>query len=257
MRSESGNFNAFTMEYAADIARYTEPLIADDVLFACNFVSSPLEGTGGETIAVIVAPTGLGWGHTLTLSGGSQSLDLVSGSAPVPYYAGGNVSAAVVDPGQLPAPLFTAGSWLFSSAGPPEFQQPLTFSPEIEAANFDTLQTIGRSQDVTVTWNPVGFGQNDVVTATLQDVLNRPGLNGGGAIVCRVPALDGEVTFPAGLLSKLPASSGVQGLAPTLSLAAAAKPGTAPVFSLPVADGTPLPAVFRQSSFELWPIMVQ
>ncbi len=257
VRSESANLDAFTMQHAADIARYTEPLVADDVLFACNFVSSPAEGTGGETIAVIVAPTGLGWGHTVTLSGGGQSLDLISGTAPVPFYVGGNVSAAVADPSQLPPPLFTAGPWTFSSAGPPAFQLPLTFSPEIEATNFDALQTIGRSQDVTVTWNPFGFGRNDVVTATLQDVVNLPGLNGGGAIVCRVPALDGQVTFPASLLNRLPSSIGVEGLAPTLSLAVAAKPGTAPVFSLPVADGSQLPAVFRQSSMELWPIIVQ
>ena len=257
VRNENGNLNAFTMEYAADIARYTEPLVADDVLFACSFEGSPAKGTAGVSIAVLVAPTGLEWGHTVTLSGGGQSLDLVSGSAPVPFYTGGNASAVVADPGQLPVPLFTAGSWLFSSAGPPAFQLPLTFSPEIEATNFGALQTIGRSRDVTVTWNPAGFEQNDVVTATLQDVLNMPGLNGGGAIVCRVPALNGQVTFPASLLNRLPASSGVRGLAPTLSLAVGAKPGTAPVFSLPVADGTQLPAVFRQSSVELWPIMVQ
>ncbi len=257
VRSENGNLDAFTMQHAADIARYTEPLVSDDVLFTCSFESSPAEGTAGGVFAVLVAPTGLGWGHQVTLSGGGQSLDLVSGSAPVPFYTGGNVSAAVADPGQFPAPLFTAGLWMFSSAGPPAFQLPLTFSPEIEATNFGALQTIGRSQDVTVTWNPAGFGQNDAVTATLQDTLNSPFYFGGGAIVCRVPALNGQVTFPANLLNRLPASSGVRGLAPTLSLAVGAKPGTAPVFSLPLTDGTQLPAVFRQSSVELWPIMVQ
>ena len=95
------------------------------------------------------------------------------------------------------------------------------------------------------------------MTATLQDAELTRFYYRGGEIACRAPASTGQVTLPAVLLSMLPSSIGVQGAAPTLTLAVGSKPGTAPVFSLPLVDGSQLPAVFRQSSFELWPIIVQ
>ncbi len=253
-RNENASFVPATGLNAASVAAFTEPLVADDVLFGCEFQASQAAGTP----AFIRSTGGISFGSEVILSGGGRTLAMTSNGSPVALYSGSEASATASDPSQLPVPTFTAGPWEFSGTGAPAFQQQLTFSPEIAATNFGALQTIGRTRDLAVKWNAAGFGANDMVTATLQEVLNSQWFSGGGVIVCRAPALKGQIVFPASLLGQLPSSIGVQGLAPTLSLAVGAKPGTAEVFSLPSGPSAlPLPAVFRQSSVETWPVAIQ
>lgn len=245
-RNENASFVLFNGLNAASVAVFTEPLVADDVLFGCEFQTSP----AASVPVALAVPVPLSQPSGDSLSGGGRTIDLSS------FWS--ETSAAAANPSQLPAPTFTAGSWQLIGTGAAMFQAPLTFSPEIAATNFGVLQTIGRTQDLAVTWNLTGFGPNDVVTATLQDALNSEWFTGGGVIVCRVPALNGRVDFPASLLGQLPSSIGLQRLAPTLSLAAGAKPGAAEVFSLPSGPSAlPLPGVFRQNSVETWPVVIQ
>ena len=253
-RTENANFVPSTGLNAASVSVFTEPLVADDVLLGCEFQTSQ----AANVPAFVNSSGGISFGSEVILSGDAQTFVLTANGSPVALYAGGETSATVSGPSQLPAPLFAAGAWNFSGGGAPLFQLQLTFSPEIAVTNFGALQTIGRTRDLAVTWNPDGFGANDVVTATLQDALNSEWFTGGGVIVCRAPALNGQIVFPASLLGQLPPSAGVQGLAPTLSLAAGAKPGAAEVFSLPSGPSAlPLPGVFRQNSVETWPVVIQ
>ena len=245
-RNENASFVSSTGLNAASVAVFTEPSLADDVLFGCEFQPSQ----AASVPVALVRIGGFGQPLDVSLSGGGRTIDLST--------SWGETSAAVSNPSQLPPPTFIAGPWELIGNGAPAFQTPLTFSPEIEATNFGALQTIGRTRDLAVTWNPDGFGANDVVTATLQEVLNSEWFSGGGVIVCRAPALKGQIVFPASLLGQLPSSIGAQGPAPTLSLAVGAKPGSAKLFSLPSGPSAlRVPAVFRQSSVETWPVTIQ
>ncbi len=244
-RNENASFISSMGWNAASIAVFTEPLVADDVLLGCEFQTSQAAST-----PTLVWSGDFGQPPGVSLSGGGRTIDLSSNWS--------ETSAVVSNPNQLPAPAFTAGTWELIGTGAAMFQTPLTFSPEIAATNFGVLQMIGRTRDLAVTWNPDGFAANDVVTATLQEVLNSEWFTGGGVIVCRTPAGNGQIVFPASLLGQLPSSIGVQGLAPTLSLAVGAKPGTAEVFSLPSGPSAlQVPAVFQQSSVETWPVAIQ
>ncbi len=245
-RNENASFLSSMGWNAASIAVFIQPSLADDVLFGCEFQTSQ----AASVPVALVRIGGFGQSLDVSLSGGGRTIDLSS------FWS--ETSAVASNPNQLPAPAFTAGTWELIGTGAAMFQTPLTFSPEIAATNFGALQTIGRTQDLAVTWNPDGFGANDVVTATLQEVLNSPFFSGGGVLVCRAPALNGQIVFPASLLGQLPSSIGVLVLAPTLSLAVGAKKVAAEVFSLPSGPSAlPVPAVFQQSSVETWPVAIQ
>jgi hypothetical protein len=126
------------------------------------------------------------------------------------------------------------------------------------ATNFSALQTISRQQDQTVTWDPAGFSDQDVVTVTLNG--NSDGGRTFGSrttITCKAPAAIGQVAIPATLLQFVaPGKPSFPGGA-VIELSATRKPGQAQTFTLPLSDGTSLPAVMRFSSSEIWPVAVQ
>jgi hypothetical protein len=218
------------------------------------------------------------FGNKVTLSRRGAALDLISPTAiqsisdgNVQFfhslYSGGQTSPTVSDPSLLPAPLFTPGMWTFSggrgasfmglATGAP-FAQQLMLPPEIMATNFSALQTISREQDQTVTWNPTGFSDQDVVTVTLNGNSDAGRTFGGRTtITCKAPAAIGQVAIPATLLQLVaPGKPSFPGGA-VIELSATRKPGQAQTFTLPLSDGTSLPAVMRFSSSEIWPVAVQ
>jgi hypothetical protein len=137
------------------------------------------------------------------------------------------------------------------------FSQQLMLPPEIMAANFNALQTINRQQDQTIAWNPAGFGENDVVTATLAGNISQAWFNSLTAITCNARAASGQLTIPASLLQNLAASVPAATGGATINLSAAPKPGPVQAFALPLSGGSSLPAVFRFYSSEVWPVAIQ
>jgi hypothetical protein len=127
------------------------------------------------------------------------------------------------------------------------------------AANFNALQTINRQQDQTIVWNPAGFGENDVVTATLAGNISQEWFNAPRAITitCNARAAAGQLTIPATLLQNLAASAAAATGRATINLSAAPKPGQMQTFDLPLSAGSSLPAVFRFDSSEPWTVAIQ
>jgi hypothetical protein len=140
---------------------------------------------------------------------------------------------------------------------------PLTLPAEIMATNFGALQTINRQQDLVVTWDPAGFGDEDVLTVTLSNaakpVATPFGLETGAPLAtCRIPATSGQIVIPAGMLVSLPTTKPGGPPTASISLAVAPRSGPTQTFSLPYTmGGTPVHAVLRFASSESWPVMVE
>ena len=272
-RIESAVFAA-QLVTAPVIAQISGAVLADDAFFGCSVSPSAPSAIG----AVLSIPTFIDFGNKVTLHRSAASVDLTSpgavqiisdGNVQLVHlsYSSGQTSAAVSDPSLLAAPLFAPGTWMFSGGpgssfmgfptGAP-FSQQLTLPPEIAATNFSALQTINRQQDQMVTWNPAEFGDHDAVTVTLNG--NSYGgrtFGGRTTITCRAPASAGQVAIPTTLLQFLAPGKPTAPGGAVIELSATRRTGPTQTFTLPLADGTSLPAVFRFSSSEFWPVSVQ
>ena len=258
VRAESAEFSPMDVN-AAIAAQIAGIVSADDPYFGCSTAPDLLTVAGLFVIAS--GPFDFG---KVTLTGPSATLTL-SSPVPSPFfsYSSFQTSPVVASPGLLPAPVFTSGAWTFSGSGGRSsslgtttglpFSQQLMLPPEIMATNFSALQTISRQQDQTVTWNPAGFSDQEVVTVTLNG--NRSGgrISGPITIICKGPATAGEVVIPASLLQTLaPTGAGA-----VVELSAGSKSSQAQTFTLPLSNGSSLPAVIRFSSSEIWPVAIQ
>src|SRR6185437_614154 len=145
---------------------FTEPLLADDAYFACTATNDSLVG------AILRAFGSIGdLGPALTLSSGSKTLTLPSQF--FVYQASIPDPPATSTPDALPSPFFTPGQWQISSQGSATvkpFQASALFPPQIRATNFANLTMTDRTRDQTITWNPTGYGDSDVVTFSLYAV---------------------------------------------------------------------------------------
>ena len=273
-RAELADFRP-QMVNASLVAQISGTVVADEAFFGCTAASA-----GGLAISGVFAfPSPYDFGKAVTLQGAGGTLSL---TAPLgPFYEGQQTSPTVPDPGALAMPLFTAGDWTFSGQGgtggqgvvaTSPFSVPLALPTEIMATNFTALQTINRQQDLTVMWNPSGFGAGDVLTVTLGGYAGPLYFSlsgfapisqwfyvapGQAAVWCNMPASSGQVVIPAAMVGRL--TPGKPGGPPnaTVSLSVNQRPGHRQTFSLPLSDGTSLPVVLQFSSSETWPVMVQ
>jgi len=265
-RIESANFTALG-ENAAGVAVISGTVVADDAFFGCAAASSsPL---AAELFGIL--GNAYDFGSLVTLQGSGGTLNLTS---PVPggiLFDGQQTSPTVSDPSQLAPPLFAPGNATFSGKGgtgsqgsavAAPFSVPLTLPAEIMATNFSALQTINRQQDLTLTWDPTGFGERDVLTVAVSNT-GRPVVSeffvetGIPVTICKVAATSGQATIPAAMLQALAPSTA--GGAPTASihLSAAPRSGATQTFSLPLADGSSLDGVLKFGSSENWPVTVE
>jgi len=214
-RTESADFTPSGVT-GAQAALVSGPVVADDVFFGCTS-SPPLALTAGLA-GVLNGPSDYGSEFTLQGAGGTLDLfPLITGGL---LFTGAQTSPAVSGPSQLPPPLFAHGAEVFFGSGEPfplstavpvpaAFSVPLTLPAEIMGTNFDALQTINRQEDLVVTWDPTGFGDEDVLTVTLNNaakpVATPFGLETGVPLAtCRTPAASGQIAIPAGMLVSLP-----------------------------------------------------
>jgi uncharacterized protein (TIGR03437 family) len=253
----------------AEAALISGLAVADDVYFGCTL--PPIPSAIG--LVAFLEPFDFGNQVTLQKSGGTLNLtSLVPGGV---LFTGLHASSMVSDPSQLPPPLFTPGTWTFFGNGTPspasyavpvpmQFSVPLTLSPEIMATNFTALQTINRQQDLVVTWNPAGFGQQDVFTVTISNTVtstpSRVPFPEPGPLVsiCKVPATSGQIVIPAAMLRNLTPSK--TGGPPTASVSLSVSPRSGPTqtFSLPESmGGPPIHGLLKFTSSENWPVTVE
>ena len=268
-RTESADFMPGQVN-AAQAALVAGLAVADDVYFGCTS-ALPIPFEIG--LATLLEPSD--YGSQVTLQGASGTLYLVS---PVPggiLFTGLHTGPTVSDPSQLPPPFFTPGLWTFFGNGTPSpgsiaapvpapFSVPLTLPPEIMATNFSALQTINRQQDLVVTWDPTGFGEQDVLTVVLNGIVAptpspelKPQL-----VTCKIPATSGQIVIPAPMLQNL--TPGKTGGPPTASVNLSVSPRSAPTqtFSLPYtsfgnATGIFSHGILQFTSSENWPVTVE
>jgi len=126
------------------------------------------------------------------------------------------------------------------------------------ATNFNALQTINRQTGLVVMWDPTGFGEQDVLTSTLSGSTVPGGpKTGQTAVICNVPATSGQLAIPAAMLQNLAPSALVAVGGAYMELSVARRQGHAQTFSLPLPEGSSVPAVLQFVSFETWPVAIQ
>jgi uncharacterized protein (TIGR03437 family) len=261
-RIESALFYSTGMT-ALGVAQISGTAVADNAFFGCT-VSPLFPDERGE----LGGGKGYNVGNSVTLQGSGGALDLTS-PLPPPYFffAGTVTSPTVLNPSQLPPPFFDPGTWTFSgsggaaspvSVGVAPFSAPLTLPPEIMATNFNALQTIHRQTNLVVTWNPVGFGGQDVLTSTLSGSSVPGGPNAAQtAVICNVPAANGQLVIPSAMLQNLAPSPLVAVGGAYMQLSVARRQGPTQTFSLPLRAGRSALAVLQSVSFEFWPVSIQ
>jgi len=207
-----------------------------------------LTATAGEGVATNLPPP-LPGSLTFTGPAGQQltATARANGSNGSGYSVVLPLTGEVSSLDQLPDPFFAGGTWNVSATGDTVIL-PLQFSfvlpPEIHWTNADSLSTISRDSDVTVTWDPGGYSASDVMGVSLQ------GLGGSPiGVQCMVPAQNGSAVLPQSLLQRIsPTVEGVLGL----GLANAHSS-----FQAPFADGTSGVGVLTYSLGEAIQVTIQ
>ena len=236
---------------------FAEPLYADDAYFTCSATDNSLVGA---IFGAFGSATDLG--PTLTLSNGSKTLKLPSQGLAV-YQAAIPNPPATSTPDALPPPFFTPGQWQISGPGSATvkpFQASAQFPPQIRATNFANLTTMDRTRDQTITWDPTGYGDSDVVTITLsatQSVTQGfTTTTSNESVTCRAHASAGQIIIPASQLAAFaPTASGNSPAFAELRVAPRSNQGV--VFPISLADGTTMPGVIRYSFAESWSVTFQ
>jgi hypothetical protein len=95
-------------------------------------------------------------------------------------------------------PFFAAGTWSLSGEGGLDLS-PFRFNfrlpPPQRVINREALSVVRRDRDLTIVWNPNGYGPGDMVSPSAG--------NASGAIYCREHAWTGFVTISRTLLGQL------------------------------------------------------
>ncbi len=169
----------------------------------------------GDASGYVVLATPLDAGPSITVTGpGARSATLDR-----PRY-----NADIADS------LFTAGSWQFSAPGGADIKslaQSFTLPPNIASIGVTAPNTVSKSRDLAVTWNPTGFGGSDVVFVSVFDT---------GAS-CLVRAWEGSVTIPSALLANATLGEGA------VFVSLVPVPVSRPQYSLERLDGTKIPGI--------------
>lgn len=252
---------------AAGVAEISGLAVADEAFFGCTTSSAE-----SLAIGLLAFNNSYDFGSSLTLTGSGGSLNLTAPFSGSILFSGAVSSPAAADPSQLTPPLFTVGTGTFSGKGgmgspgiaaAASFSVPLTLPPEIMATNFSALQTIHRSRDLLVMWNPAGFGAQDVLTVRVSGAgtlfpssLSRLDVP-SPLVMCKIPASGGQIVIPAAMLQNLPPTTTGGPPTTSINLEVSQRSGHAQTFSLPLSDGTSLPGVLQFTSSETWPVMVE
>jgi hypothetical protein len=80
-------------------------------------------------------------------------------------------------PYDLPQSWFTTGRWRLQGMGSADanpFVAEVVLPPQIQIINQDDLRAIDRAQDLTIRWNPDGYGDADVISVNLLGVGSAP-----------------------------------------------------------------------------------
>jgi uncharacterized protein (TIGR03437 family) len=187
-------------------------------------------------------PAGL-LGAELSQAYSGFSLTLGSVSMPVgPSLISPALPTAVPTPSMLPAGLYRQGTWQLAAA---DFSQPLPLPAPIQLKNFAALQSIDRTKDLTITWDPTGYSPTDVLTLSLAAPLNSWFISSNS--LCNARASDGFLTVPTAQLQAIPK-------AVTLTVGVAPHPDRNFSFRLPQTDGSTLPLQVLYSFSETFPV---
>ena len=131
---------------------------------ACQ-ITNGANSTSVGAILVVARPQG-----SLVLTGPAGQTLTADGYSS--QYFGGTGSAEPVDsPDQLPPPFFSAGTWTLDVSGDPRvaaFQHTFQLPPELKWTNRGSLNTVSRTSDTAITWDPAGYSATDVATVTLE-----------------------------------------------------------------------------------------
>jgi len=142
-------------------------------------------GPGGKSLTLEVSDSGLS----------TRVLPIFSGQAPE---------------GQ--GRFFSEGTWMLSGgggAGLLPFQFPFHLPPPLRVLDRASLSTVRRNADLTVRWDPRGYGAGDEISLSLG--------NASGAVNCRGFAWAGSLTVSREILGRLSATDTPSSLALTIA----------------------------------------
>lgn len=104
-----------------------------------------------------------------------------------------------------PAP-FSAGDYLLRAAGG-GFETPLRVSNPVEWTNPHEVEELHRDRELKITWTPGSSNEMVLVNAASRGPAPwKGGRHAERGVQCFAPASDGELTVPANLMSRLPAT---------------------------------------------------
>ena len=129
----------------------------------------------------------------------------------------------------VPPSTLAAGEWAVEAPGGADiaaFRVPLRIAPPLRWLNRAALPRVGRSADLTLSWDPAGYTDRERVRAGLSR-----GMNG---ISCEAPATAGSITIPASLIARVPPDARGSAFASLLLVPSNVTPA---LYSLPLKDG--------------------
>lgn len=201
----------------------------------------------GATGAILVVPGTNGLHGSLVVTGPAGQRLVVSGDFGQYFGVTGSTEPAS-SPAQLPPPFFSAGAWTLSVSGDEwvaDFQQILQLPPELKWTNRDSLNTISRTSDTAITWDPSGYSATDIASITLSG-------SGAGEVDCLVPANAGSVTLSSSLLGQLTPTTDA-----LLSVGVSSSPRDRSRFNVPLKAGGSMPVVFGYGFGETLRVVVK
>ncbi|MCP4250772.1 MAG: hypothetical protein GY778_27355 [bacterium] len=164
----------------------------------------------------------------------------------------------------MPPPFFTTGEWEMVAPGSEQatgFRLAIRLPPPIEVTNFADLQTIDRTSDVTVTWNPIGYWPSDVIDIQLSGnesvTTGNSTTTGSLSVSCRVPAPDGHLTIPSTMLRDFDPAEPTAFPHPSLSLYVSGPPSEQSRFWVHLTNGESLPGRISHGSWEWIPVTIR
>ena len=214
----------FQLRYALDVFELSPAFGVDSVAPSSCGIFKLMPALIGE-IPIGTAPAG----PSLSLTGPSNQAVEVQAN-PFGYSFSAPQPPTVATVAQLPPPFFVPGSWQVTAPGGDTvgaFQQVYTLPPQVRWTNRESLTTVTREKDLPITWNPLGYSAQDVISISLY------GASAG--VACTAPAQQGSLALPTSLLGQIGPGSGSLGLF--------IRPQRSTVFSLRLTVGGTAPGI--------------